>query len=173
MPIITSQSTGVVGGNNGLLTQVQYKPTGVQLKVKPSIYAGDRIDLEIAQEVSAASTTNTGVNISPTFSTRKVETRLTLEHGSTVMLGGLISSDRSDGDAGVPLLKDIPLVGNLFKTRTDTTRRRELLVLITPYIINDSQDAVQLTESFKALLPTVLPASRPAVPTRSPGPPSQ
>ncbi|MFN4114899.1 MAG: type II secretion system secretin GspD [Inhella sp.] len=173
VPIITSQSTGVVGGNNGLLTQVQYKPTGVQLKVKPSIYAGDRIDLEIAQEVGAASTTNTGVNISPTFSTRKVETRLTLEHGSTVMLGGLISSDRSDGDAGVPLLKDIPLVGNLFKTRTDTTRRRELLVLITPYIINDSQDAVQLTESFKALLPTVLPASRSAVPTRSPGPPSQ
>ncbi len=171
VPIVTSQSTGVVGGNNGLLTTVQYKPTGVQLKVKPSIYAGDRVDLEIAQEVSSAATTNTGVNISPTFSTRKVETRLTLEHGNTVMLGGLISSDRSDGDAGVPLLKDIPLLGNLFKTRTDRTTRRELLVLITPYIINDGQDAMQLTESFKALLPQVLPpSSKPAVPARTVGP---
>jgi general secretion pathway protein D len=86
-----------------------------------------------------------------------VETRLTLEHGNTVLLGGLISSERTDDDKGVPLLKDVPLLGNLFKTRNDKRTRRELLVLITPYIINDAQDALDLTESFKALLPRVVP----------------
>ena len=136
-----------------MLQTVQYRDTGVLLTVKPSIYSGDRIDLDVVQEVSAAQTTQTGVSSSPTIATRKVETRLTLEHGATVLLGGLISSDRSDGDGGVPGLKDIPLVGNLFKRQTRKDTRRELIVLITPYIISDGQEATQITEAFRNALP--------------------
>ena len=96
-----------------MLQTVQYRNTGVILSVKPSIFSGDRVDLDVTQEVSAAQSTQTGVNVSPTFATRKVETKLTLQHGSTVLLGGLISDDRTDGDRGVPFLKDIPFLGQL------------------------------------------------------------
>lgn len=170
VPIITSQQStlnSTASDNLGVLQSVQYRDTGVLLTVKPSIYSGDRIDLDVVQEVSAAQTTQTGVTSSPTISTRKVETRLTLEHGATVLLGGLISSDRSDGDGGVPGLKDIPIVGNLFKRQTRKDARRELIVLITPYIINDGQEAAQITDAFRNALPllgrpTSLPAVRPA-----------
>ncbi|MCD0420820.1 type II secretion system secretin GspD [Rubrivivax sp. JA1024] len=171
VPIITSQQSSLSNTSNsstGILQTVQYKDTGVLLTVKPSIYAGDRIDLEVAQEVSAAQTTQTGVSSSPTFATRKVETRLTLEHGATVMLGGLISEDKTRTDTGVPFLKDIPLLGNAFKNDKNNGVRRELIVLITPYIVNDGQDAAQITDAFRAALPML--GGRPTTPPALPAP---
>ncbi len=156
VPIITSQqtATGTVTTPTqaAVLQTIQYRSTGVILRVKPVIHSGDQIDLEVQQEVSAASTTNTGVNMSPTFSTRKLETKLTLRNGATVMMGGLISNDSNQGSAGIPLLKDIPLVGNLFSTRTSGGNRRELVLLITPYILSDSSDAEAMTDAFRKLL---------------------
>lgn len=158
VPIITSQlNTGQLAsatgsGGNQVLQTVQYRTTGVILRVKPVIHSGDQIDLEVQQEVSAAAQTNTGVNTSPTFSTRKLETKLTLKNGSTVLMGGLISNDGSEGSAGIPLLKDIPVVGNLFKTQTKTGTRRELVVLITPYILSDNHDAESVTDAFRRML---------------------
>lgn len=157
VPIITSQQSTNTTSNNGslgTLQTIQYRSTGVILKVKPVIHAGDQIDLDVAQEVSAAVSTNTGVNNSPTISTRKLDTKLTLRHGATVMLGGLISDETGGGSAGIPLLKDIPLIGNLFSNQTTSGRRRELIVLITPYIINNTQDAEALTDAFRGSLGT-------------------
>jgi general secretion pathway protein D len=155
VPIITSQqSTGAVTGVGvpQVLQTIQYRSTGVILKVKPVIHSGDQIDLDVAQEVSGAQQTNTGVNVSPTFSTRKIDTKLTLRNGSTIMLGGLISDERSQGDAGIPLLKDLPGVGSLFKTQNGSSARRELVVLITPYVINDDFEAESITNAFRRSL---------------------
>ena len=155
VPIITSQqTTGTTGaaGNANVLQTIQYRNTGVILKVKPVIHSGDRIDLDVSQEVSAAASTNTGVNNSPTFSTRKVDTKLTLKNGATVMLAGLISNDGSDGTAGLPGLKDLPGLGWLFKAQTRNSTRRELIVLITPYVVNDDFDAQAVTNAFRGLL---------------------
>lgn len=152
VPIITSQQTGVTTTAAGVLQTVQYRSTGVILKVKPVIHSGNQIDLDVAQEVSAAQTTTTGVNISPTFGTRKLDTKLSLKDGATVLLGGLISNNSSQGNAGIPLLKDIPGVGQLFRTNTDKSDRTELIVLITPYIIADDHDAQSVTEAFKQQL---------------------
>ncbi|MCV2423118.1 secretin N-terminal domain-containing protein [Paucibacter sp. DJ2R-2] len=155
VPIITSQqSTGVAPGtnNSGLLQTVQYRSTGVILKVKPVIHSGDQVDLDVTQEVSQALATETGVSSSPTFTTRKVDTKLTLKNGTTVLLGGLISEDSSQGSAGIPFLKDIPVIGGLFSKQTGSGGRRELIVLITPYIANDSHDAESITEAFRKSL---------------------
>jgi general secretion pathway protein D len=113
VPIITSQQSTAVPGSSGagLLQTVQYRSAGVILRVKPSIHSGDQLDLDVSQEVSQAQATETGVANSPTFSTRRVETKLSVRSGSTVMLGGLISEDASRGSAGVPFLKDIPGIG--------------------------------------------------------------
>lgn len=159
VPIITSQqttnATTTTGSGTlatGILQTVQYRSTGVILKVKPVIHSGDQVDLDVQQEVSAAAATNTGVNNSPTISTRKIDTKLTLKNGSTVLMGGLISDESTKGNAGIPFLKDIPVLGNLFSTQTGAGRRRELVVLITPYILNDQHDAEALTESFRKML---------------------
>jgi general secretion pathway protein D len=150
VPVITSQqTTPVTGGTGGVLQSVQYRQTGVILQVKPIIHAGDRIELEVSQEVSAASSTTTGVSTSPTISTRKVQTKLSLKDGATVLLGGLMSSNQSKNQGGVPLLKDIPGIGQLFRVDAENNSNTELIVLITPYIISDDKDAEAITDAFR------------------------
>jgi general secretion pathway protein D len=150
VPIITSQQSNAnTGGTAGVLQTVEYKDTGVILKVKPIIYAGGRVELEVTQEVSGASATQTGVNISPTISTRKINTRLSLRDGASVMLGGMISSSNNAGNAGIPLLKDIPVLGQLFRNSTTEQDRTELIIMITPYVINDDYEAEELTNAFR------------------------
>ena len=158
VPIISSQQVATTGTTPANTTttavpqSIQYKNTGVILTVKPVIHSGDRVDLDVTQEVSAAQATSTGVSTSPTFSTRKVQTKLSLRNGATVLLGGLMSSNKSDGNAGIPLFKDIPVVGQLFRTDTAKNDRTELIVLITPYIIEDDVDARAVTEAFRKRL---------------------
>lgn len=158
VPIISSQQVastttpGNTSATNTVPQSIQYRSTGVILNVKPVIHSGDRVDLDVSQEVSAAQATTTGVATSPTFSTRKVQTKLSLRNGATVLLGGLMSSNKSDGNAGIPLLKDVPVVGQLFRTNTGKTDRTELIVLITPYIIDNDSDAQAVTEAFRKRL---------------------
>lgn len=189
VPIVTSQqTTGTAATPGGVLTPgvlqtIQYRNTGVILKVRPTIFSDDRVDLDVAQEVSSAGSTTTGVSISPTFSTRKVETKLSLREGSTVMLAGLISSQSTSGEAGVPWLKDIPLVGQLFKQDTRNGNSTELIVLITPYVVSDDADAKAITDAFRkrlgdwaappaaaALRPAAKPDGTPPAPLATPAP---
>jgi general secretion pathway protein D len=151
VPIITSTQSGLTTGT-GVLQSVQYLPTGVILKVKPIVYSGDRIDVEVSQEVSSAESTTTGVSASPTIDTRKVETKLAMRDGATVLLGGLMSSTTTYNNTGVPLLKDIPLVGQLFRVDANTFLKTELIVLITPYVIGDDIDAQSITAAFRRQL---------------------
>lgn len=157
VPTVTSQGVTTNNTNNNNTTNVvpqtiQYRNTGVLLRVRPVIHAGDRIDLEVSQEVSSAEPTTTGVTTSPTIRKRSVETKLSLRDGATVMLGGLISETATDSDSGVPGLKDIPGVGNLFKRSTQTRSRTELVILITPYILNDAAEAENATDAYQATL---------------------
>ena len=174
VPIITSQqTTPVTGGTGGILQSVQYRNVGVILRVKPIIHAGDRIELEVSQEVSSAQSTTTGVSTSPTISTRKVDTKLSLRDGATVLLGGLISSNQSNNESGIPILKDIPGLGQLFKVNNDSNNNTELMVLITPYIISNDNDAQAITDAFRNQLGAWSKASAPvgkpiAAPTIAP-----
>jgi general secretion pathway protein D len=157
VPIITTQQSSTVAGTTGaavpsVLQQIQYKQTGVMLRVKPVIYAGNRIEIEVQQEVSSAAETKTGVNNTPTFSTRKVETKLSIRDGATVALGGLISQSQSGGKGGVPFLKDLPLAGQLFRADTATNSQTELIVLITPYVVDTDEAAEQITRAMRAQL---------------------
>ena len=147
IPTINQQQTNAATGGTGVLQSVQYRKTGIILNVKPIIYAGDRIDLDITQEVSDS--TKVGAAGSPIIDTRKVETKLSLKDGTPVLLGGLISQNNSRTETGVPFLKDIPIAGQLFRTNTDNNRKTELLILITPYIVADDHDATEITDAFR------------------------
>jgi len=154
VPISTGVTTtpGSILGGGSVATSIQYRTTGMILKVRPVINSGNRIDLDISQEVSNVKSLTSGPLNSPTIGTRKVDTKLTLRDGSTVMLAGLISNDNSSSDAGVPLLKDIPGVGSLFKNETFSKSKKELIILITPYIINDDFEAESISNAFQSSL---------------------
>lgn len=148
--IATPSTTGGSAGN--LLATYQYRSTGVILKIRPVIHSGDQIDIDLSQEVSQPVQTTSGITTTPTISTRRVETKLTLRNGATMLLAGLIDGTSSDGNGGVPFLKDIPILGSLFRNQTVKKTRREMIILITPYIANDSTEAEAITESFRKSL---------------------
>ena len=153
VPIVTTQATStqslISNGNAGILQNIQYRDTGVILTVRPTIYAGNQIDLEIKQEVSEPITNNTSGLTTPVINNRTVSTQLSLRDGATVLLGGLISENVNDTSAGVPLLKDVPGLGFLFGTKEASKVRKELFVFITPYIVNSEEEAKRLADIFK------------------------
>lgn len=157
VPVLTSQisnaNTGT-GSGQGILQTVQYRNVGIILRVKPVIHSGGRIDLEISQEVSGVKDAATGLGNSPVVTTRKVDTRLSVVDGNTMLIGGLIREQRDGTNAGLPYLKDIPVAGALFRSSaTDKITRTELVLLITPYVLEDDFDSRAMTEAFKDQFP--------------------
>jgi general secretion pathway protein D len=152
IPIVTSQGTSaqlVTNATSDILQQIQYRSIGVILHVKPVIYAGNQVDLDITQEVSSVASTTTGGIQSPTINNRNVETQLSLNDGATVVLGGLIQDTKDETSSGLPYLEDIPNIGSLFKVQHHDETKTELLVFITPYIISSSRDSDRITDSFR------------------------
>ncbi len=157
VPIITTQQTataGSVGGTSNILQDVQYRSTGILLNIKPIINSSRRVELTLSQEVSSASANNVSKVDSPIIQQRSIQTTLSLTDGQTALLGGLISETLNDGNSGVPFLKDIPIFGYLFKNQSSNTTRTELIVLITPYIIDGPETARAVRDAFKDKLGT-------------------
>ncbi len=153
VPIITTQQTapsGTVAGTSNILQDVQYRSTGILLNIKPTINSNRRVELSVAQEVSSAVANNISKVDSPIIQQRSITTNLSLGDGDTALLGGLISENYNDGDSGVPYLKDIPILGNLFKNRSKSLGRTELIVLLTPYIIDSPEAAHAVRDAFKS-----------------------
>ena len=149
VPVITSQRAANQQNGDGItdvLQSVEYRKTGVLLTIEPIIFSQNRVDLNISQEVSTAlPTTNSSIS-SPTISSRTLDTQLSIEDGESVVLGGLIQTDVTESETGIPLMKDIPLAGNLFKNKSVSQTRTELLVLITAYILRGRDDKAEFTD---------------------------
>lgn len=155
VPIITTQQTapdGSTGGSSNILQQVQYRNTGVVLTISPVVNSSRRVELNISQEVSDAQSNDTSNIQSPIILTRSFSTTLSIDDGETVLLAGLISENRSQGENGVPYLKDIPLLGNLFKTQSKSIQKTELIVLLTPYIIDNRDTSRIVRDAYRSQL---------------------
>nr|WP_315488462.1 type II secretion system secretin GspD [uncultured Rhodoferax sp.] len=147
---VEGQST-VVGTN--IIRSVSYVDTGVVLSVRPQINAGGLVTLEVSQEVSDVQDglTTDGIK-SPTINKRSAQTRVAVQSGDTMVLAGLIKDDKQAGSKGIPLLSEIPVVGALFGAKADTNYRRELIITITPRVVNDNQQARDVTAEFRKKL---------------------
>jgi general secretion pathway protein D len=152
VPIITSQrAANNQGGGDGatdILQNVAYRKTGVLLTIEPIIFSDNRIDLTITQEVSATIDTANSIVSSPTISNRSISTQLSLEDGETAFLGGLIQETQIKDDKGIPILKDIPFVGQAFSVDKISVDRTELVVLITAYILRGQDDKSRFVDQF-------------------------
>ena len=153
IPVITqlSQDSVQVGGSTNVLQQVNYRTTGVVLSITPLVQAGGLVDVTIIQELSEARpTAATSLGGSPTILTRSLSTSLSLKDGGSLLMGGLISENRSTGTIGVPGLHRVPGLGRLFRADTYSGDRTELMVMVTPYVIRDHAEGSRLTEELKA-----------------------
>ena len=134
VPIITGSQTG--SNNSNPFTTVDRQEVGIKLLVKPQINEGSGVQLTIEQEVSSVSGA-TGVDIS--INKREIKTTVMVESGQTVILGGLIDEDVQESVQKVPLLGDLPIIGHLFKSTKNSTRKRNLMVFLRPTIITDAE----------------------------------
>ncbi|HEV2673541.1 MAG TPA: type II secretion system secretin GspD [Aliidongia sp.] len=152
VPYLTQTSQSTLTSTSDVISSVAYQETGVIMQVIPRVNTGGLVTLDIAQEVSEPVATSTSSIQSPTFSERKVQSRVVIQDGQTVGLAGLIRDNTSIGNSGIPWLKDIPILGSLLSTQANDRTRTELLVLITPHVIHDQRDARALTEDLRTNL---------------------
>jgi general secretion pathway protein D len=149
IPVNQTYYSGLTTGTTATTVgQVEYIPTGIILDVQPRVNPGGLIYLNIDQQVSATTgAANSQGNY--TIEQRQIATQLGVQNGQTVLLGGLIQQINSDNGQGVPLLSDIPILGKLFGSTGKSKTRTELIVLITPRVITDSDDARQITNDYE------------------------
>ncbi|NIA11251.1 MAG: type II secretion system secretin GspD [Nitrospiraceae bacterium] len=151
VPVITSEATTPevqTQGTSGIIRSVQYRSTGVSLEVTPSVHARGVVTLEIHQEVSEAQTNNTSNISSPIILNRTVSTEVVAADGQTVLLGGLIKENKSQTVTKVPLLGSIPVLGYLFKSTSKGRDRTELVVMITPHIIRNTEQIDDMRDAI-------------------------
>ncbi|HPN80241.1 type II secretion system secretin GspD [Dokdonella sp.] len=177
---IPVQTTSLVGlgavtntgtGSTGTTTQTgigstSYLDTGVILQVKPRVNPGGLVYLEVSQEVSKPGA-GAAANGNPPINTRTLDTSIAVQSGDTILLGGLISEDDQTSGDGVPGLSRIPVLGKLFSSTTKRNQRTELIVLITPQVVSNSDEAREVTDEYKRQFQSLAPL-RKAVESRSP-----
>jgi len=155
VPIVTQQAQQTTSDTAPIINSIEYEDTGVILKVTPRVNRGGMVMMDISQEVSQVSDTSASPVPSPTIQERKINSSVAVQDGETVVLGGLISDSRTRGKTGIPFLQSIPVLGNLFRDTSDNTTRTELMVLITPHVVDNTQKARKITEELRRRLPNV------------------
>lgn len=136
VPVLAGSQT--TSGDNVFQT-VERKTVGIKLKVKPQINEGDSVLLEIEQEVSsvADAASSSSTNLGATFNTRTVNNAVLVSSGETVVVGGLLDKSTNESASKVPFLGDIPVLGYLFRSNSQETKKRNLMLFIRPSIIRD------------------------------------
>jgi general secretion pathway protein D len=183
IPVVQNYVTGIgLGTANGQAYtpgygSVQYLNTGVTLDVKPRVNPGGLVYLDIQQEVSNPG--NAGANGNPPINQRLIQTQVAVQSGETLLLGGLIQDTTNDNQTGLPLVSKVPILRNLFGSTHKVKHRTELIVLITPRVIRNSDEGRQMTleytRQFQSLAPLRAdpqqsPPSAPAPPPEQPTP---
>ncbi|HGM5960456.1 TPA: type II secretion system secretin GspD [Stenotrophomonas maltophilia] len=164
VPINTTTVNTGIGTSS--YSSVQYIDTGVILKVRPRVTRDGTVFLDIVQEVSSASNVPencnpTERNCNPRISTKKLSTEAAVQSGDTIMLAGLITDTATDGSSGIPGLSRIPVVGALFGQKSRTSRRSEVIVLLTPSIVRNGQEARTLTDEYSQRFRAMEPLNQP------------
>ena len=144
---IRSAETITAGGN--VSTSIQYKDTGVALSVLPTVNAGDIVTMQISQAVTDVGPVDDLATGQRSFLQRQISSKVAVRSGETIVLGGLIRDNGTDGSSGIPLLHEIPIFGALFGQKTKSLNRTELLVIITPRVVRSDQDARDISRDLR------------------------
>jgi general secretion pathway protein D len=157
VPVSTGSAT-VLTTSNTVVNTIDYRNTGIILRVSPRINANGNVRLDVEQEISNVSAA-TAASLTPTVSERKVKSSISVAAGQTVLLAGLISEQQNNTRNGIPLLDQIPGLGDGFSHQDKKKTRTELIIFIRPQIIRDGTDAHFVAEELRSKLRGNLGAS--------------
>jgi general secretion pathway protein D len=173
VPFSTGTAT-VLTANNTVVNTIDYKNTGIILRVLPRANANGNVVLDIEQEISniaaGSSTAASGPNLTPTISQRRVKSSISVVSGQTVLLAGLISETDNKGKSGLPFLSQIPGMPETFLHQNRTRSRTELILFIRPTVIKDALDAHVIAEEMRSKMNSRLVGTTLPVPVVNPKP---
>ena len=155
VPILKTMTTPAAGSTTSTTTNttytndVEYRSTGIILTVTPHVNDGGFVTLDVQQEVSEAQDAITGGINSPTIRKRLAKTTMVVKDNQTLVIGGLIQEKRDNTRDGLPWLNKIPVLGYLFGATTDKISKTELVLLITPHVVNNVEDGDRLTRQIR------------------------
>ena len=149
--------------NAPTVNEIEYRNTGVTLQVTPRVNAGGLVTMDLDQEVSDAISTTSSTLNAPTIQQRKITSTVAVQSGETIVLGGLIRNTATEGESGIPYLRNIPVFGKLFSQTNDSKKRTELIVLITPRAVGDDNDAREVTREYSERMKSFDPPSKSGV----------
>jgi general secretion pathway protein D len=163
VPISTGSASvlnAATATSNTVINSVDYRPTGIIVRVSPRVNANGNVRLDIEQEISnvvtstnsSTSSASSTPNLTPTVSQRKVKSSIVVASSQTVLLAGLIQEQAEKDRSGLPLLDDVPGAGILFSHSNKATTRTELIIFIRPQIIRDGVDAASIAEELRTKL---------------------
>lgn len=156
VPIVTRQSNSVVNPDSPVVNSVEFRDTGVLLTVTPRVSSTGMVTLDIEQEVSNVAS-GTASTLTPTISTRSLSTTVSIRSGQTVILGGLIDESRDSARDGIPGLARVPVLGSVFGQTSVTTSRTELLIFLTPRVIETDEEAAAVTNEIRRRMELLAP----------------
>jgi general secretion pathway protein D len=168
VPVATRTAVSVENPTAPVVNNIDYRNTGIILRVAPRVNVNGNIMLDIEQEISNVANTANADTLTPTVSQRRVKSAISVTSGQTVLLGGLIAERQERGRSGLPLLDKLGPLGELLGSNTGTLQRTELIIFIRPQIIRDPVDAHRVAEelrtrmgnrygTYEPVLPRVLP----------------
>jgi general secretion pathway protein D len=148
VPVSTGSAT-VLSSSNTVVNTIDYRNTGIILRVVPRITANGNVRIEVEQEISNV-TAAAAATLTPTVAERKVKSSISVANGQTVLLAGLISEQQNGDRNGIPALDEIPIFGDAFSTQHKKGTRTELIIFIRPQIIRDGSDAHNVAEELRS-----------------------
>lgn len=163
VPILSAQALPTAGVTNLVGTQsIQYRDTGVQLDVRPRVNSGGLVIMEVKQAVDDVKNAASAGLQSPTIAQRQIVSSVAVKNGETIVLGGLIRENVSNGKNGIPLLSSIPGFGALFSQSNKKLDRTELVVMITPRVVDNAASSREITNEFRRRLTGLYEEQKPA-----------
>ena len=148
VPIPQVQSVSNFAPEAPTVNSITYRDTGIVLEIVPRINQGGMVTLDVTQEVSSVGQNTVSDIDAPVIQQRKLSSTIAVQNGQTVVLGGLIQERELASDAGVPVLKNLPGVGKLFSSTSETTSRTELVALLTPKVIEREEDFAKINQDY-------------------------
>jgi general secretion pathway protein D len=152
VPFLTGQTQNAVTGSQTLFNSIDRKDVGIKLTLTPQISSDDNVRLEVNQEISDVIASTSANAAGPTTSKRSASTTVVVKDRQTMVIGGLIRDNVTSSESKVPFLGDIPILGWLFKSKTTSIDKTNLMIFITPYIIKNEGEATELTEKKHEIL---------------------
>ena len=162
IPVPTRQSISNLDPSAPTVNEIDFRQTGVTLTVRPRVNDSGLVTMNIRQEVATAAATTTSNLDAPTIQNRLIESVVAVNSGDTVVLGGLMQDQTATSESGVPILRRIPVLGRLFSQTNDESQRTELVVLITPRVVRNREDARQITDEFREKMRELAPQQSPS-----------